>query len=81
MVFVLSLAGGGAGELLLEQRCWLGSSGRELSGRDVTRDLINLLCSGGAEILQELCQACRLAGRAGEGFSAAFFLVGWWEWE
>lgn len=31
-------------------------AGNEVSVGDMTRDLINLLCSGGAEILQELCQ-------------------------
>lgn len=39
--------GRGAGE-----SCWVVIAGSE----DMTRDLINLLCSGGAGILQELCQ-------------------------
>lgn len=46
----------GAGELQQQQRCWDGCCREPASVGDMTRDLINLLCSGGAEIPQELCQ-------------------------
>lgn len=64
------------GELLGKQRCWVLTAGSEAAAGDMARDLINLLCSGGAEILQELCQGLRLVGPGEEGFSSGFFL-GW----